>query len=137
MQELHHSGGLSSDVEGSVRSDIEQADRRFCEAIGRGDIEGAAREVYTADAVILPPGAEMVRGRDSIIEFWKEAAKALSLEQVELSTVELQKAGDFVHQIGRAALTLGGQEAEGKYTLLWKQEGGRWKWHVDCWNLNS
>lgn len=137
MQELRHSHGPTTDVESAVRSEIEQADRQFCDAVGRGDVEVAAREVYTSDAVILPPGAEMVSGRDSIIQFWQDAAKALSLEEVELSTIELQRAGDFVHQIGRAVLTVGGQRAEGKYTLLWKQEGGRWKWHIDCWNLNS
>lgn len=120
-----------------VRSQIEQADRRFCEAIGNGDAEGAASNVYTADATILPPGAPIVRGRDAIVSFWRGAAKELNLQQVQLSTVELTQAGDYVHQIGRAVLTLGGEQVEGKYTVLWKQEDGQWKWHVDCWNLDS
>lgn len=137
MQELRYTYSPTSDVESAIRSQLEEADRGFCDAIGRGDVEGAARAIYTSDAVILPPGAAMVRGRDNIIQFWREAAKALSLEQVELSTVELCRVGDFVHQIGQATITAGGQRLEGKYTVLWKQEEGRWKWHVDCWNMNS
>lgn len=137
MQELRHASRSQAAVDDNIRSEIEQADRRFGEAIARGDAEGAAREVYSEDAVILPPGADIVRGRDDIVGFWRDAASALKLERADLTTVELHRAGDFVHQIGRASLVLGGQEVHGKYTVLWKQEGGRWKWHVDCWNLNS
>lgn len=132
VQKLHR-----DELETAVRSDIEAADRRFCEAVARGDVEAAAREVYTADAVILPPGAEMIRGREDIISFWREAADTLSLDRVEVFTVELRKAGEFVHQVGRAVLTVGGEQVAGKYTVLWRQENGQWKWHVDCWNLNS
>ena len=137
MQDLRHSKGPTTDVDSAVRSQIAEADRRFCEAVGRGDVEGAALDVYTSDAVILPPGAAMVRGREAIVGFWRDAAQALSLEQVELSSVELCRAGDYVHQVGRAVLTAGGQQVVGKYVVLWKQEDGRWKWHVDCWNLDS
>ena len=137
MQELRSEMEYSQHTDEAVRSQIEEADRRFGEAIARGDAEGAAREVYSEDAVILPPGADIVRGRDNIIDFWRSAASELSLERADLSTVELTQAGGFVHQIGRARLVAGGQEIQGKYTMLWTQEGGRWKWHVDCWNLNS
>lgn len=137
MQELRNAGSSQAAVDEDIRSEIEQADRRFGEAIARGDAEGAAREVYSEDAVILPPGADIVRGRDNIVSFWRDAARDMSLEKVELSTVELQQAGDFVHQVGRALLVAGGQEIRGKYTVLWKREDGRWKWHIDCWNTNS
>ena len=137
MQELRYSESSGAGIDDSLRAEIGEADRRFCEAIGSGDVEGAARDIYTRDAVILPPGADIVRGRDEIIAFWRDAGSQLGLEAVELTTVELTKAGDYVHQIGRATLTAGGQKIEGKYTVLWKQEDGRWKWHVDCWNLNA
>ena len=137
MQELRYSTRPEPAVDDEVRSEIEQADRRFGEAIARGDAEGAARDVYTEDATILPPGAPMIRGRDNIVDFWREAALELALEKAELSTVELKSAGEFVYQIGRADLVLGGQRVQGKYTMLWRQEDGRWKWHVDCWNLDA
>lgn len=137
MEELRYSERPAIDLDDGVRSELAEADRRFCDAVGQGDFERAARDVYTRDAIILPPGADIVRGRDDIVDFWREAAQQLGLEKVELATVELTPAGDHIHQIGRAVLTAGGQEVEGKYTVLWRQEDGRWKWHVDCWNLNA
>jgi uncharacterized protein (TIGR02246 family) len=121
-----------------VRRGIREADRRFMDAFNAGDIAGAARGVYTEDARILPPGAEMVQGRDSIVRFWEGAAQQMGITRVELSTVAVQPMGEMASQIGRAAITLeGGQQVRGKYVVLWKQEGGAWKWHVDIWNLNE
>ena len=137
MQELLHTYAPAAEVDEKVRTQIEIADRGFCAAVAIGDIEGAAREIYTEDALILPPGAPMVRGRDSIVAFWREAAREMELREVQLSTIELRQAGDFVHQVGRAVIDAGGATLRGKYTLLWRQENGRWKWHIDCWNLDS
>lgn len=121
----------------SLRRGIEEADRRFMDAFNSGDVEGAARGVYTEDARILPPGAEMVQGRDNIVQFWRGAAEQMGIERVELSTVDVQEMGDTAYQIGRAMITVGGgQQVPGKYVVIWKQEGGQWKWHVDIWNMN-
>ena len=47
-------------------------------------------------------------------------------------------AGDGIVEIGRATLTLEGEpQMEVKYVVYWRQEDGRWKWHVDIWNQNS
>jgi ketosteroid isomerase-like protein len=51
-------------------------------------------------------------------------------------------AGDGVVEIGRATLAVHpqGQSAtqiEVKYVVYWRQEDGRWKWHVDIWNHNA
>lgn len=137
MQKLHHTTPPAGEAGEDLQREIAAADRAFCDAIARGDAGGAARNVYTEDAVILPPGAEMVRGREAIAAFWRDAAAQMNLQHVELTTVALVPAGDYVHQIGRAVLTVGGQKVEGKYTMLWKREDGSWRWHVDCWNLNS
>jgi len=41
------------------------------------------------------------------------------------------------HEVGRAVLTLGGQQAAAKYVVVWRQEDGRWRWHVDIWNMEA
>jgi ketosteroid isomerase-like protein len=51
-------------------------------------------------------------------------------------------AGDGVVEIGKATLTVEppGQsvaQMEVKYVVYWRQEGNRWKWHVDIWNQNA
>jgi len=55
------------------RDDLARTNRIFeQEVIEKGDY-GALQRVYTKDARALPPGAETVRGRESIQAFWKQA----------------------------------------------------------------
>ena len=59
-----------------------------------------------------------------------------------LTSIDAMPAGDSVVEIGRATLTVEppGQSAaqiEVKYVVYWRQEDGRWKWHVDIWNQNA
>jgi ketosteroid isomerase-like protein len=126
----------ASDTE-ALRRGIDETNHRFEDGFNRGDAASAARQFYTRDARILPPGAEIVQGRDRIAEFWAAAATApqMGVRRVQLSTLDLQPLGDWVYTIGRAMLTLaGGQRATPKYFVLWKQEDGAWRRHVDIWN---
>lgn len=119
-----------------VQQGVNAANRRFEAAFNAGDAAGAARGVYTEDARILPPGTDMIQGRENIAQYWTAAAE--QVRRVQLSQVELQTAGDTVQEVGRAALTLTNHtEVQGKYVVIWKQEGGQWKWHIDIWNTNA
>jgi len=120
-----------------LQARIDATDGRFMAAFNAGDIAGAARAAYTRDATLMPPGAPAVRGLEDIVGFWTAAAPALGVERVQLSTVSLTPAGDLVCQIGRAVLTIGGQDAVGKYVVLWKEEDGELRWHVDIWNMDA
>jgi ketosteroid isomerase-like protein len=122
----------------AIRRGIDETNRRFEEAFNRGDPAGAARQAYTRDARVLPPGAEMVQGRDRIAEFWAAAVSQMGVQRVGLATVDLQPLGDGAYEIGRATLALaGGQQATAKYVVVWKQEEGAWRWHVDIWNMST
>jgi ketosteroid isomerase-like protein len=102
----------------------------------------ALDQVYTADARILPPGAPMISGREAIKKFWSDLVVSANAKSAVLASVEVMPAGDGVVEIGRATLTVEpeGQPAaqmEVKYVVYWRQEDGRWKWHVDIWNPNA
>lgn len=129
---------VTATASADIRRGIEEADRRFMDAFNSGNVEGAARGVYSEDAQLLPPGGETVQGRDKIAQWWKGAAPQMGIERVELSTVDLQPMGELAYQIGRAMLTVGGgQQVESKYVVIWKREDGQWKWHVDIFNMNA
>ena len=99
---------------------------------------GELDRVYTANARVLPPGAAMVEGRESIKAFWAQAIEGLGLKSAKLETVQAEVAGESVVEIGKAELELGsGQTMTVKYVVHWKREDGHWKWHVDIWNPNS
>jgi len=124
----------------AMRHGIDETHRRFEDAFNRGDAAGAARQLYTRDARILPPGAAMVDGRDRIAEYWAAAAAApqMGVRRVDLSTLDLQPLGDGAYEIGRATLTLaGGQRVSPRYVVVWKQEDGAWRRRVDIWNMDT
>ncbi len=94
--------------------------------------------VYTPEAHILPPGAELIQGLPAIKAFWLQAITGLDVRDASLTTVDAESAGDTVVEIGRADLTLAsGQVVPAKYVVHWKQHNGTWKWHVDIWNMNQ
>ena len=127
-------GGVSPDI----RAHIHSLNRKFEGLIAGGDVSGAAREVYTRDCRIMPPGAETVVGREAAEQFWPAAVAQLGATGIRLETVDLQALGDGVYEIGRATISMpGGQQAVAKYVVVWRQEDGQWRWHVDIWNLDA
>jgi ketosteroid isomerase-like protein len=101
----------------------------------------ALDQIYTRDARILPPGAEMISGREAIKKFWTDLVQSANATSAVLASVDVMSAGDGAVEIGKATLTIAPQGAptqmEAKYVVYWRQEDGRWKWHVDIWNPNS
>lgn len=129
---------MATQQSADVRRQISEANARFSEAFRRGDAEGAA-QVYTEDAVILPPDAEIIRGRQAITQFWQQVM-GMGVKGADLTTVELEVVSDdTAYEIGRALLTIepeGGarMQQEGKFVVVWKRRENGWKWHVDIWN---
>jgi uncharacterized protein (TIGR02246 family) len=99
-------------------------------------------DIYTRDARILPPGAPMISGREAIKTFWSDMIQSAHATSAVLASVDVMQAGEDVVEIGKATLIVEppGQSAaqmDVKYVVYWRQEDGRWKWHVDIWNPNS
>jgi len=102
----------------------------------------ALDQIYTSDARILPPGAPMISGRDAIKKFWSDLVLSVNAKSATLASVDVMEAGDGLVEIGAATLSVEppGQppaQMEVKYVVFWRQEDGRWKWHVDIWNSNA
>jgi uncharacterized protein (TIGR02246 family) len=121
-----------------IRMEIEKANQRFGEGIRKGDasIVGA---LYTSDALLMPPNSEMIRGRQDTQRFWDGAIK-MGVKDAVLKTVEIQRMGDTVHEVGNYTLKIHPQgsspfEDKGKYVVLWKKDSdGTWRLHRDIWN---
>jgi ketosteroid isomerase-like protein len=122
-----------------AQADIRTTNQLFERAVMERDLT-LLDAVYTENARILPPGAEAVTGRENIKHFWQAALEGMKVRAVQLQTVEFEASGDFAYEIGHASLQLQSGEpapAAVKYVVVWKQENGRWKWHVDIWNPNA
>lgn len=119
-----------------VAAAIASANENFMATYGRGDAAGMAR-LYTDDGQLLPGGSDVVTGHEGIEGFWG-AVMGMGIATATLRTVELEDHGDTAIEIGRYSLgTADGAVAdEGKYLVIWRNDGGTWKLHRDIWNTN-
>ena len=117
--------------------DIQKTNRIFEQEVAARRNIAALDQVYTENARILPPGTEMISGRENIKEFWRSAIEGMGVTAVKLQTVDFEPETGF--EIGRATLAFaaGTPSVDVKYVVLWKLEDGQWKWHVDMWSLVS
>lgn len=106
----------------------------FMQAFDSGDAVGIA-DLYTDDARLLPPNADMIVGREGIAAFWGMVLE-MGLTGATLETAELAEFGDTAIEEGRFKLTgADGQIADhGKFVVIWRNEGGTWKLFQDIWN---
>lgn len=118
----------------ALAQDIQKTNRIFEQEVAAKRNVAALDQVYTLNARILPPGAEMISGRENIKAFWRSAIESMGVKAVKLQTVDFEPETGF--EIGRATLefTAGTQPVDVKYVVLWKREDGVWKWHVDMWS---
>lgn len=125
--------GSSSDVSDAIAA----TNAEFQSAFARADAAGVG-SCYTATAMLLPPGSDVVSGTDGIRNFWEGVMK-LGIKAVRLETLEVEEHGDVAHEVGRFTLEgEGGQPADrGKYLVLWREDRGRWKIHRDIWNSSG
>src|SRR6266852_4089651 len=125
----------------AVRSAIEGTNAQFVAAANRGDTAAVAA-LYTNDAVVLPPNAEMVRGRQGVKEFFDALIQQTGVPQLTLDTTQVDEVGDTACEVGAYTMKLqppGGQPVSdsGKYVVVWKrQSDDSWKLSIDIWNTN-
>jgi uncharacterized protein (TIGR02246 family) len=126
------------EMEERVRRAIRAANRKFGDGIRKGD-PSAVGDLYTEDAILMPPNNEMIRGRHGTEGFWGAAIK-MGVRDAVLKTIELRVVADEVHEVGNYALKIQPEgkkafEDKGKYIVIWKRDAeGRWKLHRDIWN---
>lgn len=114
------------------RREIEAAMRRYVAATNEGDAE-ALTQLYTEDAVLLPPDHQPIQGRDAIADFWRQGTDP----GLEVTTLRLEVDGDIGYLVGRYHLPPTEEEPadSGKYVMCLKRQGdGAWKLTADIWN---
>lgn len=119
--------------------------KKFVDALKKRDF-AALGAMYTNDAVILPPGANIIMGRGNIQSYWEKMAAEMA--DVEFETVNVAALGtEAIREIGRfrmrakpapAALEDQGapdaQQRAAKYVFVWQKVGGDWKVAASIWN---
>lgn len=130
------SAGAEASEEADRRA-ITEASRAFSAAYVAGDT-ASIRDLYTDDAVLLPPGGE-VRGRDAIVRYFAPGPRRVN-EAHAMTSSELRIDGDRAVDLGTWSNTwrIGGGEpsrAEERYLVVWRRGAdGRWRIEIDMWH---
>jgi uncharacterized protein (TIGR02246 family) len=107
-------------------------------AFNKGDASAVAA-MYTEDAFVLPPGADMVKGRAAIEAFWRQAAQQMG--DAKFTTIDVLALGPrAAREIGTVSLKSKSQppqEIIAKYAVVWRKVGGKWKLATDIWNTSK
>jgi uncharacterized protein (TIGR02246 family) len=120
--------------------EIKALHRAFAEAAVRHDLD-AITSVFASDAIIMPPDAEMVKGRDAILRHWKGAFDG-GLSDLKINPTDIQVIGDVAIEIGHATLSMAPADAAAtstsvKYVEIWKKVRGHWRVYRGMWNARS
>jgi len=119
-----------------ARAAVEAANGKFSSAFAAGKAADVAAH-YTADAQAFPPNGDIVAGRAAIQKLWQGVMDS-GVKGVKLTTLEVTPRGDIAYEVGKYELAGPGGNVldRGKYVVVWKREGGRWKIHRDIWNTS-
>ena len=122
---------------------IDALHRADMEASQRGDLR-TLRSLMSDDAVVLPPGGRMLRGREALDQsFARMAQAAPSTEVLEyrFEWHEVRVCGDYAFEwgyiVGRERSLDTGEETSERYhvmRVLERQRDGDWKVHRTIWN---
>lgn len=132
------SGSAFAADDASVRAGIEPIIAEFAKDYNSKNI-AALSDLYSEDAMLLPPDQAPADGRGEIRKRWQAAADA-GVTGLTLQTVDVQGSGDYAYEVGKFTLKAPGKDgklgdAAGKYVVVWKKAAdGRWRLHRDIWN---
>ncbi len=125
----------------TARETIEAMIKTLLESLNSGDAAGVAAH-YTDDAVLLPPDAARVDGRERIQGAWQRFIDA-DYRDVTMTTQEVDVFGDVANEVGTISATAPGKDGDrgqmvGKYVAVWKRgRDDTWSLHRDIWNFNA
>ncbi len=122
------------------RAAIAAASRAFSDAYVRNDSRAIA-ELYTEDAVLLPPGGEF-RGREAAARYFAWGPGRRQVAHA-MESSELVVAGDMAVDVGTWHSTSQRGDAppvtaSGRYLVVWVRQGdGAWRMRYDMWHRPS
>jgi uncharacterized protein (TIGR02246 family) len=120
------------------KATIQKLNDAWAAAFNKGDTAAVAA-LYAEDAFVLPPGADMIKGRAAIEAFWRQAVQQFG--EARLTTLDVLPLGpSAAREIGTVSLRTKSQPTEeivGKYAVVWRKLGGHWKLATDIWNTNK
>ena len=130
--------GFTGAALAQTTASLQKLDDEWAAAFNKGDAAAIAA-MYAANADVLPPGHDMVKGRAAIEAFWKGAtaqlgsARLVAVDVVPLGPRAAREIGTFSFETKAQPQ----QPVLGKYVVVWRRIGDEWLLLTDIWNMNK
>lgn len=116
---------------------IQKNIKSFSEYYTSADYDALAN-AYCKEGVILPPGADIIKGREAIKKRWILPA-GVTVSHHKSTPTEIKIINNYAYDVGYyEGITVRKDKSEvsfrGKYLIVWKKEDGDWKIYADAWN---
>ena len=121
----------------TIESDIWINNLSWELAFNSGDMEALAN-LYTKDAVVVPPSLEILNAQEEITKFWANQILT-GTDNFRVQTINLSRHGDVIYQ---TAVWIATKVSNGVATdldgeminVISRQEDGSWKIQLQSWN---
>ena len=136
MAEVLRAAPPASADEAAVRAQSTSWEKAY----NGGDAKAVAA-LYAEDALLLPPGAPVVRGRAAILEYFTRdiaGARAAGAVFVVNPKTDVGVSGDQGWESGTYQVTVKGTVVEtGKFLSVSRKKDGKWLYLRDTWNSDA
>jgi uncharacterized protein (TIGR02246 family) len=110
--------------------------RDFAKAFANHDVDACA-QLYTTDAILLPPDAPALNGRASIAGLFRSLFDG-GVRSNELRTLDVIEDGRLVVETGEFTFHMESGQSDGKYLAVWqRQPDGALKCHREAFNSSA
>jgi len=121
---------------GDLKAQVEAGNAAWIAGVAKHDAAGLAA-LYTENATMLPPDADILKGRPAIQKYI-QAGLDDGFSNLTLTTVDLSQIGPNVaREIGRYSYDLKNAKVAGKYVIVWRLVRGKWMFDTDIWNVTT
>ncbi len=123
--------GAQSGRRGGAEATIRKSAEEWAQHWNAKDLEKLTA-LYAADAVVMPPNHEAVRGRAAIHEFFK-GVLAGGVTDILHAATAVKASGNQAYVLGRYSLSVpqkdgSAKQDRGKFLHIWeRQPGGAWR----------
>jgi ketosteroid isomerase-like protein len=98
--------------------------------------------LYSDDAVVLPPGSPLVRGRAALQQFFTAATAGAKSAGVSFAFGDVNDVGVSRNLAWHSGTYFvkdksGATVESGKYLEAWRKSGGKWRIVRDIWNADA
>lgn len=116
---------------------IREIDKQWAAAAMQKNVEKVTAP-YAEDASMFPPGAPIATGMQQIRATWQHFLSDPNIVSVNFgpNTIVVSKGGDMAYDSGWTEIKMKSGNERGKYVVVWRKVGGKWKAEADIFNAD-